>query len=76
MNCTKCGHAAKVTQSVHTRHVIARKRKCVYCGHLFTTQEIESEAGQILLNREHNNANRLRKLRKRFEQACKVERVD
>ena len=71
MQCTKCGCATKVTQSVQTRHVVARKHKCKACGHTFTTQEIESAAGQLLLNRVHNNTNRKRKARKRFERACR-----
>lgn len=76
MQCTKCGHETRVTQSVQRRHVVARKRKCVCCGHSFCTQEIESEAGQMLLNRIHNNTNRKRKARERFERACREAQND
>lgn len=71
MQCSKCGGQSRVTQTVRTRNIVARKRKCQRCGRAFTTQEIESEAGQILLNRVHNNTNRTRKVRQRFERACK-----
>ena len=62
-----------MTQTVRTRNIVARKRKCQRCGRAFTTQEIESAAGQLVLNERHWNTIKKRRLRKRFEEAMQRE---
>ena len=41
MTCPVCGGKTEVRDSYSEVDVIYRKRRCVECGHTFTTEEIE-----------------------------------
>lgn len=42
MNCPKCEHKTKVTDTAAVYDAVIRKRKCPACGLRFFTEELEA----------------------------------
>lgn len=47
MVCAECNGDSKVIDSVLIKNVIHRKRKCIECGNIFYTMEIETNFNRI-----------------------------
>lgn len=58
MTCPVCGEKTIVINCAGDCECVYRRRKCVECGHKFTTTEQESNDTEILLRlrREQRNA--------------------
>ena len=48
MTCPVCGEKATVINSASDCECVYRRRRCVECGHIFTTTEQESNDTKIL----------------------------
>ena len=48
MTCPVCGEKTTVVESVADIECVYRKRRCLECGHTFTTTEQESNVINIL----------------------------
>lgn len=62
MNCPICGGNTSVLRSLSDCEMVARKRKCGECGHIFYTSEIEemdSRDDFMVLQREKETKRRL-----------------
>lgn len=61
MNCPVCGGNTSVLYSLSDCEMVARKRRCSECGHIFYTSEIEemdSHDDFIALQREKESRRR------------------
>lgn len=47
MDCLKCNGATKVTDSRRVDHMVYRTRKCLACGYVFHTKEIQTNKDGI-----------------------------
>lgn len=43
MTCPVCGGEVEVNKSYSDCETVARKRKCVECGYVFYTEEVETD---------------------------------
>ena len=50
MNCSKCGERTLVVESRNDGEIIARKRKCVKCNHMFYTTEARRSDAHFYFN--------------------------